>query len=255
MNVKGTVWISAIALALLSLSCSVFAQGITPTTNAGKPGSTAWGASMVLNMSVDPYASVSWGSASVPLLVTGPVGWVPNVNWTTVPLSINSNCDVTVTVSEGIGDWLVSEGIPPEAIFCQNTRSTNYVFKPAVSLLGTTAGANPWDAGVPYYDNNLLENKHGNLPGSNGDTAGTGSGVGAYVQAWLSYSTSGAWGPGSDGWGGTTYSGHETIQTAVGVLTQPNVVTVGTKTYDWTSLQQTATGTPHVWAMITAGTS
>jgi hypothetical protein len=240
---KKTLWISVIALALLSLTCFSFAQGITATTNAGTPGSTAWGASLSVPITVASYATVTWGAASVPLTVQGPVGWVNNVNCTTVPLNIASNCNVTVTVTEGIGNWIHAQGIATADITNQADSATVTVWQPAVTLFETSTLPAP-NNGAANFDSTGVNVGYAALP--------AGSGNGGQAVAHLVYGGC-VNGPDESGTG-VPYSGHETMHAAIGVLaegtaTHPNTANDGT---DWTKLPAAAVGTPLVWAMISA---
>lgn len=252
----------SIVVALLAMAIvPALADGpdIKPIQNAGALGADAeFGASFGVSLEVEPYAMVHWGpaeaqksDASVSLTVGGPFsfggseGWVKGKNWDRVPLLLKSNCDVTLTVREGIGRSLVKAGLPAGMVWMQQDQTLddfeNTVYKPILEVIQPSKENPDQPFGTVFIDMRpsfLLPDGDG-YGGGGSQVFGWGQDVGQ---------------PGNIPPAGTCtlYTGSMVIPVAVGLhVSDVTYVDDAEKSWDWTSLPVGAElEDTKVWAIL-----
>jgi len=245
------VTLLVLALAIMPALAQV---DLRPTTNSGDPAlGDGFGASLEVSITVNEWAEVTWAEASLGLEIEGPVAWEKGHNWDIVPLNVKSNSDVTLTVIEGIGDWLVSQGIPSQGIWGHRTGSPwnwgELIYATTLQLFpkadGYKSESEPWGAVYDYAGGTVPWVDPIALPEDTGDYS-----KGGYGLVWLDYATKKATGPqGPAGYsGGVDWNGDITIYPGIGLVAQPGSIGgVG-----WWSLPAETKGTPKVYAVVSA---
>jgi hypothetical protein len=260
--------IMVVILVLVAVAARAAPPDIAPMKNAGDPN-TPFGASLGVDISVAPWASVEWGAESMDIQIMSPdvnqsdggstLGWFRNVdaqgnprtgNWGLVPLHIGTNTDITVLVYEGLGKLLVDNGIPSECVFGQpNVQKNDAIFEPAASPAReyfTGMPACPTSAPPGVLLDTIDTSIGANLPES------TGCNTGGMARIYFDYAEQKASGPSgkSAKYGG----GQFTIYPAIGIRTHDRTFTAeDEKVYQWTSLSSEFEGTAKIWAIVVPG--
>ncbi len=239
------LYVSVVVVALLALAVMpALAVDLQPTTNAGDPA-TPFGATLDVTLEVEEYAEVWWDSASLgTITLSGPADFVQDVNWKVVPLNINTNCSVKVTVYEGLSDWVADQGIPAAGIWGQAFTGSNWdelIYASQLQLHCNESYAPSGEGSVYDYGTS-----------TNSPDAGTGvalpdgSGIGSMGEAWLNYDTGKATGPTGPNIGPQPFDGHLTMYPVIGLRAAGG--SIGDK--DWTDIGADASGTAKVYAVI-----
>ena len=92
--------------------------------------------SQEVSVSVSSYASVSWGDGSYSISPKMPGASWSSDNWTTIPLTIESNYDVTVSIYEGLSKLINNNaGIPYWAMFGHSSAPRYEPIAPGLRVL------------------------------------------------------------------------------------------------------------------------
>ena len=245
----------------------VQAQGVLPRSNAGCPSATPFGASLPVSVTVSPYAAVTWGKpdmGSIPgllnLQLSGPLanndGWGPQgTNWDNVPLTLKSNCNVVLTLTEGLGAWLIAQGLPAQGVWGQNggVIKRGFAFNWHKCLYMPTVQPR-----IPGYQSTLEPTGTSFFnPGEPGATLPQGTGVGCSGGQTFGYNQLVGVAPGN-GAPTVPYNGTLVIPVGIGISTgafgdtTAQYIDTKGKVWDWTSLSSSAYGAAMVWAMVSA---
>ncbi len=243
------LYVLPVVVALLALAVvPALAVDLVPTTNAGDPAEP-FGATLNVTIEVEPYADVTWASESLgTITLSGPADWEKGVNWDIVPLSINTNCNVNVTVYEGLSDWVADKGIPQEGIWGQafDGNGDHLIYASNLQLLvledGYQSSSQPWGS---VYDYGTFTNP---LGAGVGVALPNDSGTGSMGVAWLNYETGQATGPTGPNIGPQPFDGHLTMYPAIGLKAHGGSL----DGKDWTSIAAGEGGTALVYAVISA---
>lgn len=258
-----TLIVVAFVMAIVPAFADKGAGTTDPTNNNTAGAGTSSIATMDVNLSVEPYAEVTWGAASIALKVMPPTaGRVyahpTSGNYDFVNLSVASNCNVNLTIQEGLGQWVIDQfqaqhgaaaaaaiklGTWGQGSFSGGTPDWGkLVFAPGIQMYRTetkpdTYGFDGADLG------SSLENATNSDLGK--DLPGGGHGVGITIPMVYNgniETTSG---------GPVAYDGRITRPVGIMLQTSPGSVT-GTdgEPYDWTKLAASTTGSPKVYATI-----
>jgi len=165
-------------VAILALCASfALAQGAgTIQANTNYTDGDAATATLDVGLSVAKYAEVTWNNPtadyasdweaatvdSPAIALTGPVGRVDGVNYDEIPIRLRSNCDVTLTLAEGISQALIDAGVPQAAIY----DPVNGTWGEHVYEVINTMGDPHQTFGSSVYGQEIMGNNHG------GDAAG-----------------------------------------------------------------------------------
>lgn len=268
------VMIIVVLLSLVAVAAMADPPVIEPTKNAGDPASP-FGASLGVDISVAPWASVEWDKASMAIQLQGPkAGWVrntseegePNGNWDMVPLHVKSNTDITVMVYEDLGKFVIDNGIPAEGVWGQGNIGTAYgklIYAPGLQLWNKDRSETNHAGDGPCYDQ--ANDIAATLPEAvDIDSCSTG-GMG---RVWLNYAghfATGPVGPSDMNIGPSGYhevpinGGNLTVYTAIGIRTHDGVFEVEGEgdddgvVYNWTNLGSELTDSAKIWAVVVPG--
>lgn len=203
-------------------------------------------ANITINLGVQKDASINWGSYET---VEGAGSWgttpftvpTPDADKSCVwaPLTLKTNTDLTLTVYEGLSQWLKdSSGVPWDGIWDADT-DYSFVWAPGINIT-TQAEAENWPnspglGGGPVFNNS---EGRGSIPGSGGK-------AGMYTHIDL---VRGSEIPSiSSGVSGIIFDGSYTF----GVWLNVDTGTEVNGGVDWTSLGANETGTFDLYAVLT----
>ncbi|MGI5819713.1 MAG: hypothetical protein ACOX9R_16640 [Armatimonadota bacterium] len=179
-----------IGVLILALCGTVaIAQNIQPNQNTTADGDPAT-ATLEVGLSVAKYAEVTWnnptaaygdlgfGVVDPQIELTGPVGRVWDVNFYEVPIHLRSNCDVTLTLAEGVSQALRNAGVPKQAFYDPEVGGWGSQVYEAILVLGDPLQAAGTSVdGIEYIGNNAgpnegvthFHNRFEALPGDAGE--------------------------------------------------------------------------------------
>lgn len=208
--------------------------GVTVVALSGLLAVPATGDTEPVGFGVATYMEVSWGTPTSTTLTLLPPGEsTKNGNWFAIPLTVESNCNVTVTIYEGMTQFLLSQGIPGSAIW--SGTSPYPPFCPGCHL-GSEA-TEPSIVTGPDFDWCGSNDLRGNLP--------DGSGLGLYATMDINHGTT------FTGPHGTSYN-YSDGQLTTWCTFELNTMSSQIDGFRWTSLSSGTTGTFNIYAVVSA---